>query len=181
MNTIQLISTVGSLLIGLTGIGATIYINLKVIKQRNREDEKKEIYKKLNDFYGPFIQLRNKSQELYKIFRDNNMGEAPTLKLLLRGEKLSENDRIILEEIIQIGEKCEDLILNKAGLVDDDIFRQDVLPRAATHFFIIRMAYDEFLKGETDRFLEYKFPNELDEWLEGKTEELQNKLKILNN
>lgn len=180
MNTIQLISTIGSLLIGLSGIGATVYINLKVIKQNNREDEKKEIYKKLNDFYGPFIQLRNKSHELYQIFRNNNKGNSPTLKLLLSGQKLTDNDKTILQEIIQIGEKCEDLILNKAGLVDDDVFRQDILPRAATHFFIIRMAYNELLKGETDRFLEYKFPNELDEWLEGKTEELKGKLRVLN-
>jgi hypothetical protein len=177
---IQFISTIGSLLIGLSGIGATIWINLKVLRQKNRDDERKEIYKKLNDFYSPFIQLRNKSQELYNIFIKNRVNDTLTLEMLLNNQKLSENDKVILDEIISLGQKCEDLILEKAGLVDDEAFRQDVLPAAATHYFVIRMAYQKLLQGESERFIKYKFPNELDEWLDGKTQELKDRLEVLN-
>jgi hypothetical protein len=42
---INTISVAGSLFIGFIGITTTFWINLKLIKQKNREDEKKEIYK----------------------------------------------------------------------------------------------------------------------------------------
>lgn len=66
-----LISSLPGFIIGLIGIGSSIWINLKLIRQKNREDEKKEIYKKLNEFYGPLIQYRKKSQRLYDILKNN--------------------------------------------------------------------------------------------------------------
>ena len=177
---ISLISAIGGLTIGLAGIISTVWINVKVIQQKNREDEKKEIYKKLNDFYGPLLQHRNKSRKLYELFKSNDDKKLPTLKALLQGKQYTGNDKALLDEIIQIGKTCEELILTKAGLVDDEKLRQNILPKAAAHYYIIRMAYLNNIQGDIERFENYVFPEEFDVYIEKKIQDLQNRLMVLN-
>src|SRR6056297_722008 len=74
-------------------------------RQKKEENKRNEIYKKLNDFYGPYIQLRKKSYILYQKFqkkyrtKDSNFS---TLKYLLKGESFDENEKALLKEIINI-------------------------------------------------------------------------------
>lgn len=175
-----LISSLPGFIIGLIGIGSSIWINLKLIRQKNREDEKKEIYKKLNEFYGPLIQYRKKSQKLYDILKSNQAYPIPTLKALLDGHEFTGNDKVLLEEIVKIGKECEDLILNKAGLIDDELLRVDLLPKASAHYYILRMAFQGIIKGDIERLEDYVFPQEFDFYVESKIGELQKRLTFLN-
>jgi hypothetical protein len=177
---VQTISAIGGLTIGAIGIISSIIINTKLIKQKNREDEKKEIYKKLNDFYGPLILLRNKSKELYNIYSESKDSDKTTLEILMNDVEISPNNRRLLGEIVEVGSKCEELILHKSGLVDDPYLRQDLLPKAATHFFIFKEAFEGHLKGEYERFKDHTFPAEIDKQLELKVKQYKGRLSFLN-
>lgn len=168
-----------------TGIVAIIYSNYQ--SKRNlielRLKEKREgIQRKLDEFYGPLLQLRKKSNLIYEKFKKQHFDEDPkfaTLTYLLDGKKFTGNDDILLKEIIEIGKLCENLIHEKAGLIDDSHLRTEIIPRATTHFLVLRLAYQGALKGETEKFRNMTFPRELDTLLEKRQQELENQLLSL--
>jgi hypothetical protein len=170
--------TVG-LVVGLVSVLVGLYINNKTLNDKRREDQKRDIYKKLNEFYSPFEQLRKKSLRLYTLFVENKEGDFRTLTALLRGDEFSGNDKMILDEIISIDNQLENLIIAKSGLVDNENFR-DLLAQAATHFHIISQAYEGRLTGEPERFKEYVFPRELDEKVTEQINTLKAELIELN-
>jgi hypothetical protein len=154
------------------------------LRANNQKDRKSEIYKILNDLYGPFNQLRQKSSLLYDKFK---IGKAPNhtdghfstlLYLLAHGGamQLDSNDQAILKEIIEIGNQCEKLIYDKAGLIDDEALRLIWLPKAATHYLIIRLAYQGALNGHVANFTDSTFPQEIDALLEIRIEKLHEEL-----
>ena len=169
------IQILGPMLVGLAGVALAFYTSYMTLKTKKHDDERNEIYKKLNDFYGPFEQLRMKSRRLYALFVQSKGEDFRTLTALLKGEKFNANDKRLLEEIVSIDKKLENLIIEKSGLIDQGEIR-DLLARAATHFSIISQAYEGKLKGEPDRFKEYVFPRELDEKISEKINSLKNRL-----
>lgn len=96
------------------------------------------------------------------------------------GHEFVGNDKVLLEEIVKIGKECEDLILTKSGLIDDELLRVDLLPKAAAHYYILRMAFQGTIKGDTERLEDYVFPQEFDFYIERKNEELEKRLIALN-
>jgi hypothetical protein len=162
--------------------------NQNIIMQKNQEDEKKEIYKKLNDFYGPFLELRQKSILLYQQFAlekkrksEENGDKFRTLLALLNGELFTGNDDIILTEMIKINEKLEEMIVSKAGLIDDKELREVILPRFSTHVLLMRLAYEKKLVGNVESFRDKTFPSELDEAIKKKIDELMKRLNDINS
>ncbi len=160
------------------------YFQLKhADKQKRNENRRNEIYKKLNDFYGPYIHLRKKSQILYEKFQIRYREKDPnfsTLKYLLKGHKFKKNEKALLEEIIEIGNKSEKLIHENAGLIDTNELRNDLIPRASTHYLLLRLAYKGNLTGDIHNFPASSFPNEIDSKLAERKAELKNQLKKLN-
>lgn len=141
------------------------------------------IGKKLDEFYGPILQLRKKSHLLYKKFSEKYRAEDPnftTLTYLLNGKMFQGNDKKLLDEIINLGKECETLIHAKAGLIDDTELRQTLIPRATTHFLILRIAAYGALNGEAENFKDLTFPYELDDKLEARKKQLEMELKNLN-
>jgi hypothetical protein len=98
----------------------------------------------------------------------------------LRGNTLSTNNKKLLTEIVEIGSKCGELIIHRSGLVDNLYLRQDLLPKAASHFFILREVSNQSFVGEFERFKEYSLTVELDSKLENEVDKLKNRLKVLN-
>ncbi|MBK8489228.1 MAG: hypothetical protein IPL48_15750 [Bacteroidetes bacterium] len=141
------------------------------------------IRKKLDEFYGPLLQLRKKSNLLYKKFIDRHRVENEnfsTLTYLLKGGVFLGNDKILLEEIISLGEESEKLIHSKAGLIDDTYLRQTLIPRATTHYLLLRLAYKGALTGDAEQFKDLSFPKELDDKLETRKKQLEIELENLN-
>ena len=68
----------------------------------------------------------------------------------------------------------------KAGLIDDSNLRLHVLPRATAHFFLLRLAYGGLLKNEAVKYKDLTFPSELDNLLEKRKKELEERLETLN-
>lgn len=177
---IQLIKDLGPIIVGLLGLFLGFIYNQRASKQKQYEDEKKEIYKKLNSFYGPFQQLRGISSEFYDRLRSSHDNNFRTLTMLLDGYKFEGNDKIILEQILAISKKIDDLILDNSGLVDNTDLRR-TLSKVGAHIRILQLAYEGNLTGKEERFKDSVFPREIDNMIEGEIERLKQRLKKLNS
>lgn len=169
-------------LVALAGIGLAGYINWGMLKQKKIEDERREIYKKLNSFYGPFQQLRGRTRVLYECFaltEKENSPEFATLTALLKGQQFDQNDIALLEEIIRLTQQSDQFIIENAGLIDDPDLR-DLFAKVGAHWRILRLAYNKSLVTDTEIFRRYSFPWELDQKVEEKINELQQALSLLN-
>ena len=186
MKLIEILSDIGPTLVGLA---ALVFSFLQVrktfrssVRQMAIQDERKEIYKKLNGFYGPLLQLRKKSEMLYRIFNQRFNGQHfRTLNYLLEKFEFTENERALLHEIINIGKECEVLVHRESGLIDDDTLRNELIPKLTTHILILRLAYEGKLEGNPSDFDKHTFPRGLDETIEKKINSLQERLEELNN
>jgi hypothetical protein len=175
-------ATIVSLIAVLFGLLSTLLAyeyNRSTIKQKQQEEERKEIYTKLNSFYGPFSQCLGISFELYRLFTHANQEGVRTLVLLLEGKKLQGNDKFLMEQILEVEAQMTKLILKKSGLVDDEDLRE-LLSKAATHFRLIRLAYQGVLQGEPERFADHVFPREITPRIEAEIEKLKARLNELN-
>lgn len=125
--------------------------NRRTLIQKQHEEERKDINKKLNSFYGPLQRLLGKSATLYELFMYNRPEGFRTLVALLDGEVFTGNDNQLLEQILKIGKQIDGLILNNSGLIDDDKLKP-ILDKATTHFTLIRLAKDKHITKDIDRF-----------------------------
>lgn len=180
---IQFIANLGIIIVGLAAVIFSYFQFKKSLEAEKRREKREEIRKKLDEFYGPFLQLRKKSDILYDRFQSNfraNDKDFSTLRYLMNGHKFEGNDKKLLEEIIIIGKKCEELIHSKAGLIDDSNLRNKVLPRLTTHFLILRLAFEEKLENQALRFDDLTFPKEIDGLIEKRFVELGDELDKLS-
>ena len=176
-------SVLSPILVGLAGLWIGYRQYKKTLEARLKELERNEIYKKLNEFYGPLLQLRERSNLLYAEFRPASASENPgfnTIAYLLKKNELTTNQKTLLAEIIRLGKACESLIDSKSGLIDDETLRTVTIPKFMVHLLIVRLAYTEALTGEADKYREYSFPMELDDQLNRKFEALDARLAELN-
>lgn len=153
------------------------------IKAKAIEDERKEIYAKLNEFYGPLMQLRRQSELLYRKFSGKYKLTDPnfrTVNYLLDGHKFTDTESEILNEIIRIGKQCEDLIISKSGLIDDNELGLKVIPKYTRHALILRLAKEGKITGNPEDFEDCTFPREFDKLLSNRVESLQKRLEQLN-
>lgn len=175
----QALIDLGPIIVGLVGILLGYFFNIRMLRQQRHDDEREEIYKKLNAFYGPLQQHLGKVYELYKVFTVSRDSEFRTLKALLNGEKFKGIDKVLLEEILDIDAKMEKLIASQSGLIDTADMRQ-LLAEASAHFRILRVIYDKGIQEDTPRFDTYVFPRELDEKVECEISRLKTRLEELN-
>ncbi len=179
---IGLITSLGSIVVGAVAVLISFIVSRQSFKEKKLEEQRLQLNKKLNEFYGPLYQLRKKSNILYKKFRQKFEETDPdfsTLRYLLNGYKFEGNDKVLLEEIINIGKQSEELIQANAGLIDLPELRNELIPKATTHFLIIRLAYLEKLVGEEEKYRDSTFPKKLDDVLEKRKTDLENELNKL--
>jgi ubiquinone/menaquinone biosynthesis C-methylase UbiE len=151
------------------------------------KDEREEIIKKLNSFYGPFKELRTQSKILYGKFA---LDAAPeyfaatgtrfrTLRYLLEGRTFETQDTQLFIQILQIGQEQLKLIESQMGLVDKPEL-QDLLGTLAAHIRVLQLAFDKKLTGPPDAFEDILFPLAIDGAIESAVLRLQDRLKELN-
>lgn len=177
---LSILVPLGTMIVGLAGLFVGYYYNKRLLDEKKHEEERKEIYKKLNSFYGPALSLLGTSEALYERFTLLRDERFRTLTALLEGEKFEGNDAVLLEQIFEVTAKLEELIYAQSGLVEDEEL-QELLARAGAHFRILRLAYKGDLSGDRERFEDDVFPRELTGKLREQSEKLQNRLKELNN
>ncbi len=178
----NIIASAGAVLVGIVAIFVGYLQSERSYREKKLEEKRALISKKLDDFYGPLIQLREKSNKLYEKFRKKYYDKDPnfaTLTYILDGFEFEENDKILLKEIIDIGGKCETLIHEKAGLIDDKELRDVLMPRATTHFLLMRLAFSKALSGRSGEFRDLTFPRDLDKKLKERKEALEKEMQAL--
>lgn len=182
---LELFKVLGPIIVGVFAIISSQILNRRGLKHDKYSVERSEIYKKLNEFYGPFMQLRHKSKIFYTKFREEKPADFSTLTALLQRTKFEGNDKVLLDQIISIGESCEKLIHEKSGIIDDDHLSNNILPKATTHYLILRESYnyvynDTGLTGDVESLKKFKFPDDLDEELEKVILKHKSRLKLID-
>lgn len=180
---IQFTANIGIILVGIFAIVFSYFQFIKSIDVEKRRERRIDIRRKLDEFYGPFLQLRKKSDILYNRFQKKFRQDNPnfsTLRYLMEGKTFEGNDKELLKEIIIIGKRCEELIHLKSGLIDDSNLRNKTLPKLTTHFLILRLAFDGTLKEESFRFDDLNFPRDVDNLIEARIKKLEIELKDLS-
>ncbi len=178
---LSIVGTIGPILVGIAAIIASHFLNRKTLNLKRNEDRVDLINRMLSEFYGPFQQLRLKSCKLYERFTIDKPKDFRTVRVLLSGHKFEGNDKILLEEILEIGEELQGLIKEKAGLVDDKKLRTEILPEYNKHTTLLKLMYEGKIQGEYDRFKDDVFPRELDAEIDRRINELQAELKEIKS
>ncbi len=166
-------------LLGFVGIYLTYNVNHLLLQQKTKEEERQAIYRKLDCFYGPFKQLLGTSRELTRLFRASRGDDFRTLTALLQGDNFEGNDKVLLDQILEINEKIDDLIIKQVGQIDAEELRR-LLWRASTHYRILRLAAQGVLVGEVKRFENHVFPRDLDDKISEEITRLQKRLEELH-
>jgi SAM-dependent methyltransferase len=151
------------------------------------KEERDDIIRQLNSFYGPFKELRTQSRLLYTKLSIGRWQETEgttmkrgsrTLKNLLDGFQYNSQQLELLAQILSIGKELLKLIESQMGVVDRPAL-QDLLGKLGAHIRILQMAYEKKLTGPSDAFEDIVFPLEIDGAIESAILRLQDRLNSL--
>ena len=151
------------------------------------EEERDDITKKLNTFYGPFKELRTQSRLLYlKLNADQKPDDkgatakvgSRTLKNLLESHIYTDQQRALLLQILQLGCTQLKLIESQMGVVDRPSL-QDLLGRLGAHIRILQLAFDKKIQGPSKAFEDIFFPLEIDGAIESAILRLRGRYQFL--
>ena len=176
---LDIVMALAPLIVALIAVFAVNYQKKTEYKYSIKAYDRQLIIRRLNDLYGPLQLLRRISDELHQIFKNGE--NFKTLSVLIEGRRFEGNDKVVLQEIIKIGDSCVDIIKNNSGLIDDATLRDQYLPKLLTHYFLMKNAFDGNLNGEVCRFEEFTFPSEIDQLLDKRVNELNAEMKKLTN
>jgi hypothetical protein len=191
------ISLIATVLIPLIAMGVALYSlrsNNRMVaagmRDRLREEERKSIREKIDQFYGPFFLLRRQSETLYRTlfiprrsdeerrrFSDTN-GNFRTIVALAAGHKFQGLDKALIDQFVSLGEQSSALAHAKMGLVDDNDL-QHVLAKWTAHVFVLKLLAEGTLPGGGTEFEQLVFPSDLDEKVGKKLDELTRRLSEL--
>jgi hypothetical protein len=158
----------------------------KQLELSKSKEEREEIHRKLNTFYGPFKELRTQSKLLYRKFADSHRQAAKasgqkfrTLQHLLQGNFFQGQDAELLSQILKIDQELLKLIEAQSGVVDKPEL-QELLGKLGAHIRILQLACDGKLSGPTNLFTDIVFPLPIDGAIESAILRLQDRLRELN-
>lgn len=176
------------------------------LEEKRIEEKRKIISKKLDEFYAPLQQYLNLSKELNKIFKKDKPKGFRVLTYLLDPNQeyqgvgkvvLTDNDKIIFNEILEVGKKIEELIVSKASLADDPRLTYKYVPSKevtdiqfdgengllallGAHLLVIRHAYEGHLVGQVEAYRSYVYPSEINSIIKENIDRFNHELSQLN-
>jgi len=167
-------------LIGLWLAFAGIVRPLRATRIENRIDQ---LETRLNNFYGPYYHLRKKSASLYVKLKQPYLNESDfsVLRKILSGFKFNGNDAVLIEEIIEIGVQCEELIAKNSGYIDKGNLRDDLLPRVSIHYRMLKLAYEGKVASEVTRLGDMTFPRGIDDVLHEAIKAIEDEKQLREN
>jgi hypothetical protein len=190
-STVGLLGLIVSIIISVISLNRNAQMTRETLQSKAHEEERKSIREKRDRFYGPFIQLRGISKHLYEIFNarrtdeerrqfSDPQGKFRTLIALCRSHEFTGVDKVLLDEIVRIGDESASLITKEIGLVDNAKLQEE-LSRAAAHYRIIKLAAAGQLTTNGNEFDGFTFPHELDGLVQAKIAELDARLRTLEH
>lgn len=152
------------------------------LSETRKQGRISQLETRLNSFYGPYYHLRRKSNLLYDKLKQP-YAEIPNFSVLreiLGGRVFTANDALLIEEIISIGDQCEELIRKNSGYIDDGNLRDDLLPRVSNHYRILKLAYEKKISPDI-RFNDLTFPREIDQALQKAIKKIEDEKGTLDS
>lgn len=171
----------------LVGVLTFVY-NRASLAESKRKERRESITKKLNEFYGPLNSYIKIIYEFNTLLKANKPNDFRTLTHLLEPNKIYENgqrvdlsdsDRRIIEEILDLEKEIEKLVTSKGGLIDDPD-QADLLAKAITHFRVLRLAFNQEINGDPKPFEAFVYPRSLDGAVQDRIEALQKELREIS-
>ncbi|MFK4386988.1 hypothetical protein [Bradyrhizobium sp. USDA 223] len=150
--------------------------------QKANEAELEALQSKLDNFYGPYVQL-SKTNELIASDLKNRHAAGKDMRILVClldpkwRDQFSSGEAALVEEILAIDKKLLDLIQDKSGLVSNAV--QPYLWRAASHFRIMMLASESKLDNDPGRYEHYVYPRQLDEIVDLETKRIHGRIELI--
>ncbi len=149
-------------------IGAlAAFLPVHIISKRSIKDKEKDrIEKALKEFYNPLLFLLKRQKGIYQVFNlsirqaKGDEEDTRTLDLLLRGHKFSPEDMMLLEDIMTIGKRIKELVINNPGYISSEQL-MDQLVKLIEHYDILERAKNGKLTNR-EEYKDYRFPREID-------------------
>lgn len=174
---VSCISVVSTAMIGIISILLASRNSNKEFKQKVKEKE--PIRKSLEEFYYPVTYLLGANTQLYKCFAlkeksENN--DFRTLNALINKHIFCPTDQKILEKIIDVNQRINELILEKGLYVQNDEIREELV-QLSTHYTVIELAYEGKIEDINDEYNKWVFPRNIHDHLNVEIRKMEEKLK----
>jgi SAM-dependent methyltransferase len=149
--------------------------------------EREDIRYRLNHFFGPLKELRAESRILYahlaldekKNYAEQKNGQRwRALRHLSQGKDFSDQDKAILKEILEIGEKQLNLIEKEGWLIDNSTLAE-LFGMLGAHIRLLTLAAEHKIDGISEKIEAMVFPLEIDGAIETEIKKLQDRYKEL--
>ena len=149
-------------------------------KTRNQANAEK-LKNDLETFYYPFLILSKRNTQIYQAFRKDpsKPEEFSTLLALLGGDSFKDNDKILLDEIMQNDKKLNKLIQIQSKVIRN-LTLAETMSRLSAHYTILGLAYERKITGEKERFEEYVHPSDAIESVEKEIKKIESEIKRLS-
>ena len=182
----------------------------RMLNETRLSEGRKILVARLNDFYGPLLTYLSVIDCFHRLFYIGKPTEFRTLTYLLDPTQeyetpsgpvkvvLTDSDKLLLEQVLELEEKMEQHIIKNCGLVEDDRLAFNYVPNSSitdvnvkafenlgllsiliSHFRVFRMAYEKKISAEVERYKVYVYPRELNSILRANILELQAQLREL--
>lgn len=142
-----------------SGVAIISIIMVYLSTTKDRRLRKTEILQsQLESFYYPFVLRMRQNSVLRKVFAEKYGEKFRILTCLLNKEKeFSENDLVVLNEIVKNDKELNKLILQNQTIFGEYL-RED-LARLSAHYTVFILACEHKIKGEAQIYENYLHPN----------------------
>ena len=163
-------------------IGAlAAFVPVHITSRRSIKDkEKDQIEKALKEFYNPLLFLLKRQKAIYEVFNlsikreKGDTDDTRTLDLLLSGHGFSPEDMMLLEDIMTIGKRIKELVINNPGYIFSEQL-MDQLVKLIEHYDILERAKEGKLTNR-EEYKGYRFPRQIDELVLNEVKSLNEQL-----
>ena len=149
--------------------------------------EREEIRRKLNQFYGPFKEIRTESRYLYSIFaldekkaERNSGGYFRTIRYLAKKHTFQESDEGLLDAILTLGERQLEMI-EKEGAAISNSSLAELLGQLGAHIRLLLLTREKNFLPIAEKLESLVFPLEIDGAIESEVRRLQKRYEELLN
>lgn len=151
--------------------------------QKTNESEIKQLTKKLDEFYGPFLQLAASNKLVSDDLRAKIMPKDQDYRLLIYllnkpwRDHLTAYEKAVVDELCTNAGELDRLIQRNAGMVDTALL--PYLARASAHFRMLQRAYRYELGTDAEPLKPYVYPRPLLPVLELEKQRITSRLDAL--
>ncbi|RIJ49345.1 HIT domain-containing protein [Maribellus luteus] len=158
---------IAKLAVSLMTIALAIYVTIWGNDQISKRREKRKMYEKmLNSFHRPILQAFTTSKMLREVLAKDKPTDFRALRYLIsKRDELTESDKKLISEIVQVGKEIEQIIQSNSGDILNSDLREEV-GILARHLRIFRFVSEQEAEYKPDQFNDFVYPREINDLIE---------------